>query len=149
MLFAGFTSLRSPGTVNAFDWPQHLLRTVCQKITQCILSKGFGFRKGKEAEVLLKHWKVPSVTRKFHWNKARVYFVGHVMDKSIEYFYSVHQVFNLVGYVIMQNLWMLYLKTNKPRYLIRSSVLSTHPMRRKVTGRRNGLREELRGPEDK
>lgn len=71
------------------------------------------------------------------------------MDKSIEYFYSVHQVFNVVGYVIMQNLWMPYLKTNKTRYLIRSSVLSPHPMRRKVTGRRNGPREELRGPEDK
>lgn len=55
----------------------------------------------------------------------------------------------MVGYVIMQNLWMLYLKTNKTRYLIRSGVLSPYPMRRKVTGCRNGPREELRGPEDK
>lgn len=63
--------------------------------------------------------------------------------------YNLHQVFNLVGYVIMQNLWMLYLKTNKTRYLIRSGVLPPYPMRRKVTGCRNGPREELRGPEDK
>lgn len=121
-LWVGFMSPRNPGVVNAFDQSQHLLRTVSQKITQRILSEGFGFRKGKVLKSC-KTPKLPSVSKSFHWNKAWAFSVARMM--LLDYWITP-SLFSTSGFQTGQ-VYCTSLCRSTKSHLIRGTCIFTKP----------------------